>query len=66
MNITHDIYLTLIKIARETGEEEYESIHILKEKYGIGITSEETTKLINNPKEIQNFGRTLKYKYQEN
>lgn len=52
MNITHDIHLALMKIARETGEEEFESIHTLKEKYDINITSEETTQLINTPKEI--------------
>ena len=46
-----NILIALMKIAGETGEEEYESIHILKEKYGISITSEETTQLINNPKE---------------
>ncbi len=53
MNITYDIDLALMKIARETGEEEYESIHILKENYGISINSEEITRFINNPKDSQ-------------
>ncbi len=53
MNVTYDIDLALMKIARETGEEEYESIHILKEKYGISINSEEITRFINNPKDSQ-------------
>jgi len=52
MTITYDIYLALMKIARETGEEKYESIHLLKDRYDVCITSEETSQFMNNPKKI--------------
>lgn len=43
-----DIYMGLMKIARETGEDEFDIIHTLKVQYNISITSVEIEKRINN------------------
>lgn len=55
----------LMKIARETGEDEFDTIHSLKEEYKISITSDEIIKRINNQVGIIIFEPFSKIHYQK-
>ncbi len=59
-----DIYMGLMKIARETGEDEFDIIHALKVQYNINITSAEIEKRINNLVGIIIFEPFSKIQYQ--